>query len=116
MLRSQVNLQSKYIKFSLLRVTLLAKRYALPSFPLSGYIKLVESQTANIVRAARPKLKKLTITSLSTRTSLIGSDGGPNLQAILLRTHQVRQLSAVSATATSIFVTGLRNISNNIAT
>jgi len=75
----------------------------------------------NLVGIARPKLEKLTIHSLHTRTSLARSDGGLNPRTVLFRTHIVRQLPAATATAISISVTrpkkeaGLGNISNKIA-
>ena len=94
--------RSKYINFSLLQVTFLIKRHVLPSLPLVGYIRLTESRSplpvmierengaTNVVGITRPKLERLTIHSLNSRTSLVGSDGGLNLQAVMLRTHQAR--------------------------
>lgn len=76
----------------------------------------------SLVGIARPKLKKLTIHFLHTRTSLGRSDGGLSLQIVLFRTDLARQFQAAAATAISISVIGLEkeagpgNISNKVAT
>jgi len=44
----------------------------------------------NLVGIVRPKLEKLTIYSLHTRTSLARSDGGLNPRTVLFRTHIAR--------------------------
>jgi len=84
-------------------------------WPLSGAQILIESENAL-------RLEKSSIRFLKPRTSLIENDARLNPQAILLRTHQGRDLLVVPAIATSIFTigfrkeTGLRNTSYKTTT